>query len=167
MIVTLAMHHFSLEEMVMLQYSNLATFSEWAKEDTQRTGHSKRVAERALWGQLYLDEIRKKYLTWKTTCHQEWELFLLEHLLHNVVAMWRKEWEWHLRMGHHSQQTAMAEEMASEHPSIRTLLGSPNQEILGVAEQVYMGYYELAPSVFTCWQDQFPADLLLCREVQG
>ena len=39
----------------------------------------------------------------------------------------------------------MAKEMAPEHSSIRTLLGSTDEESLGVVEQVYWGEYVLAP----------------------
>ena len=50
--------------------------------------------------------------------------------------------------------------MALEHPSLRTLLGSTDQEILDVAEQVYKGLYEVAPSILPCrQQDQFMAEL--------
>ena len=37
----------------------------------------------------------------------------------------------------YSQQTAIAKEMAPEHPSVRTLLGSTDHKILDLAEQVY------------------------------
>ena len=40
----------------------------------------------------------------------------------------------------------MAEVMAPAHPSVRTFLGSTNQEILDLAEQVYQREYVLAPS---------------------
>ena len=39
----------------------------------------------------------------------------------------------------------MAEEMAPEHITLRTLLESTDQEILGMAEQVHLGEYMLAP----------------------
>ena len=39
-------------------------------------------------------------------------------------------------------------ESAPEHPSVWTLLGSPDAEILKVAEQVYWGEDMVAPSVF-------------------
>ena len=42
-------------------------------------------------------------------------------------------------------QTDMAKEMALEHPSVWILLGSIDQEILGMAEKC-MGEYVLAPS---------------------
>ena len=43
---------------------------------------------------------------------------------------------------------------------MRTLLGSNDQEILDVAEHVYRGQYEVAPSVLTQrLQDQFMAKL--------
>ena len=45
----------------------------------------------------------------------------------------------------HMQLTDIAEEMALEHPSVGSLLGSTDQKILGVAEQVYHGEYVLPP----------------------
>ena len=50
--------------------------------------------------------------------------------------------------------------MAPEHPSIITLLGSTDQEILDVVEQVYKGQYEVAPNILPhrC-QYQFMAKL--------
>ena len=50
--------------------------------------------------------------------------------------------------------------MALEHPSVRSLLGSTDQEILDVVEWVYRGQYEVAPSILPhrC-QDQFMAKL--------
>ena len=38
-------------------------------------------------------------------------------------------------------------ELAPEHPSMWTLLGSPDEEILKVAEQVYRGQLAVVPSV--------------------
>ena len=67
---------------------------------------------------------------------------MLECLLHNVAAMEKKE---HPR---HSQgpepETA---ELAPEHPSMWTLLGSPDKEILEVVEQVYRGELAVVPCV--------------------
>ena len=51
----------------------------------------------------------------------------------------------------HAQQIKMAEVMAIAHLFIRTLLGSTDQEILDIAEQVYWGEYTLAPSELPCW----------------
>ena len=59
----------------------------------------------------------------------------------------------------------MAEETAPEHPSVRTLLGSTDQEILDVMEQVYRGQYEVVSSIQFCrHQDQFMGKL---HEEQG
>ena len=54
----------------------------------------------------------------------------------------------------------MAKEIALEHLSLRTLLGSTDQEILDVTEQVYRGQYQVAPSILPhrCL-DQFLAEL--------
>ena len=52
-------------------------------------GCSKRVTKKDLWGQLYLAELRRDHLGWSTTHHQEWGLFLLDHMLHNAAAMWK------------------------------------------------------------------------------
>ena len=72
----------------------------------------------------------------------------------------KKEWQCHLHRCPHLQQTDTAEEMASEHPLVRILLGSTSQEILDVVECVYQGQYEVAPSVLTRrLQDQFMAKL--------
>ena len=71
-------------------------------------------------------------------------LFLLECILHNAVSMWRRE---HQR---HSQVLQPTEVMSPEHPSIRTLLGSPDAEILKVAEQVYRGESAVVPSILPC-----------------
>ena len=50
--------------------------------------------------------------------------------------------------------------MAPEHPSVRTLLGSTDQEILDVAEHVYQGQYKVALSMLPRrLQDQFMAKL--------
>ena len=49
---------------------------------------------------------------------------------------------------------------ASEHPSVRTLLGSTDQEILDVAGCVSQGQYKVAPSVVPRrLKDQFMAEL--------
>ena len=108
-----------------------------------------RVADWILWGQLFLDELHREHFGRTTTQKQEWGLFMLEWLLHNVTAMHKtKHWR-------HSQgskpETA---ESAPKHPSVQTLLGSPDKEILEVAEQVYRGELALAPTVLPCqWQD--------------
>ena len=82
--------------------------------------------------QLFLDELHREHPDWTTTQKQEWGLFMLEHLLHNVAAMCRKGC-WRC-----SQESEMEmAESAPEHPSVQTLLGSPDEEIPKVAEQIY------------------------------
>ena len=54
----------------------------------------------------------------------------------------------------------MVEEMALEHPFVRTLLGSTDQGILEVVEQMNRGQYEVALSVLPHrHQDQIMAEL--------
>ena len=48
----------------------------------------------------------------------------------------------------------MAKETVPEHPSVRTLLGPTDKEILGMAEQVYQGQYVLALSELPHWQQE-------------
>ena len=81
------MHHCSMEEMVTLQYGSFAALGEWVKVVTLTTSHSKRVADQAFRSQLFLDGLRREHLGWKTICHQEWGLFLLDRLFHNATAM--------------------------------------------------------------------------------
>ena len=59
-----------------------------------------------------------------------------------MVIMQRKE---HQR---HSQRLeAETAKLAPEHPSMQSLLGSPDAEILKVVEQVYRGEHAVATSV--------------------
>ena len=54
----------------------------------------------------------------------------------------------------------MAKEMAEEHPSVRTLLVSTDQEILDVAECVHRGQYKVSPIILPLrLQDQFMTGL--------
>ena len=124
-----------MEELVTLQYANFTILGERVKEFAQRTGCSNRAANWTLRGQLYLNKLRREHPGWNTAWHQEWGPFLLEHLLHNTASMRRKE---HQR---HSQAlwAEMTEAMVPEHPSIRTLLGATDVEILKIAEQAYWG----------------------------
>ena len=50
------------------------------------------IANQTLRGQLYLSELRREHPGWNITQCQEWDLFLLEHLLHNIASMGRKEY---------------------------------------------------------------------------
>ena len=77
--------------MVTLQYGSFTALEEWAKVVALTTRCSKRVADRALRGQLFLDELRREHLDSKTIQHQERGLFLLERS-HNTAAMQRKEY---------------------------------------------------------------------------
>ena len=88
--------------------------------------------------------------------HYEWGLFLLEWLFHNVVAMRNREMQQHLQRCPHSPSV----HDGPIHPSMRSLLGLANEEILEVAEVVYHGWYGVALSILPHWcQDQFMADL--------
>ena len=143
-----------------MQYRSFSALSEWVKVVTLTTGCSKRVTEPALRGQLFLDKLRREHPGWKTIWGQEWGLFLLECSFHNATAMWRREQQQHTQRCPHQQQTAMANGMALEHPSVRTLLGSTDPEILNFVEQVYRGQCKVAPSILPCrYQDQFMAKL--------
>ena len=120
----------------------------------------KRVAHQDHRAQLFLDKLRREHPGWKAIQHQEWGLFLLGRLFHNTTAIWRKEWQQYLWRHPYPQQTNTAEEMAPEYPSVITLLGSPDQEILDVAKWVYRGQYKVAPSVLPHrLQDHFMARL--------
>ena len=60
----------------------------------------------------------------------------------------------------HSHQTAMTEETAPEQPSVRSLLGSTDEEILEIAVQMYQGQYEAVPSILPCqYKEPFLAEL--------
>ena len=63
--------------------------------------------------------------------------------------MQRRE-EQHDRQRHPFQATA-AEDMAPEQLSVWPLLSSPNEDMLEVAEDIYYGQYQLAPSTFLHW----------------
>ena len=86
---------------------------------------------------------------WNTAHRQEWSLFLLEQMFHNAAAMWHKEHQrcsWGLPL----EPT----EAAPEHPSVWTLLGSWNSDLLRVTKQIYEGKYLVVPSMFTCVQQE-------------
>ena len=124
-----------MEELVTLHYEHFSILGEQAKEFAQRNSCSNQVADQTFWGQLFLNELRRKHLGWSTACKHEWDLFLLECMLHNVAAMWRKEHQW----CSWAPQVETAEATAPEYPLVWTLLGSLDSEILKVIEQVYRG----------------------------
>ena len=109
--------------------------------------------------QLFLDKLGWEWSGWSTTQKQEWGISLLEHLLHSVSTMWRKE---HQRCSQRVQSETV--DRASEHPSMQTLLGSPDAVILAILEQVYSGEWTLAPSVLPCRQ-QAECMRILCQEL--
>ena len=56
--------------------------------------------------------------------------------------------------------TTTAKEMVPNHPSVRSLLGSMDEEILKLAEEVYWGQCGAVPSILTHQhQDQFMDEL--------
>ena len=67
-------------------------------------------------------------------------------MLHNAASMLRKE---HQRYSHALQA---AKVMASEHPSVRTLLGSLDADILKVAEHIYREECAVVPGMLPCRQ---------------
>ena len=72
----------------------------------------------------------------------------MEHLLHNVASMKKKECQRHPQRS----QAEAAKETAPEHPSMQTLIGSTDEAILQVAEQVYQGEQTLDPSMLSYQQ---------------
>ena len=89
--------------------------------------------------------MRKEHPGWNTACKQEWNLFLLEQMFHNAATMQHKE---HQRcwLGLSLELT----EAAPEHPSMWTLVGSKDSDLLQIAEQIYKGEYMVVPSEFIC-----------------
>ena len=149
-----------MEKLVTLQYGNFTILGEQMKEFAQRTDCSNRVANQTLRDQLYLNELTREHPGWITTWCQEWGLFLLEHLLHNTASMRRKE---HQRCCK-APWAETAKVMAPEHPSIWTLLGSTDVEILKIAEQIYWEECVVALSVLHhLWQEECIKEL--CKDL--
>ena len=80
-----------MEELVTLHYRNFSILGEWVREFAQRINCTNWVADQILLSQLFLNELHREHLGWSTAQKQEWGLFLLEHMLHNMAAMLRKE----------------------------------------------------------------------------
>ena len=127
-----------MEELVILQYGSFAALGKRASMMLSEPS-LKRVTEQALWGQLYLDELRRDHLGWSTAHHQEWGLFLLDHLLHNTAAIWQKERERTTQSCPQAQPIEMAEVTAPTCPSVRILLVSTDREILDLPEKGVLG----------------------------
>ena len=100
---------------------------------------------------------QREHLGWSTAQKQEWGLFLLECILHNVATMWRKEYQrcsWGSKMA----------ESAPEHPSMWTILGSPWFRDPKVEEHVYRAECVIAPSILShSQQDECIREL--CQEL--
>ena len=113
--------------------------TKWMGKDTHLENQLlKRVIERTLRWQLFLDELQKEFPRWKVIWHLEWRLFLLEWLFHKVATMRKREMQQYLQRCLHSHQSMTAEETAPVNPFVRSLLGSTNDEVLEVAEEVTM-----------------------------
>ena len=146
MIIKFVMDYFRLEELVSLHYWSFAALSEWAKVLAQGTGCSKWPTEHAQSWQLFLNEQSKDHPDMNVAHCQEWGLFLLECLLHNVVTMRKREIQWQLHRCPHSNQSVTAKETAPVHLSVRSLRGSANEKIPNLAEDVYCRQYQVVPS---------------------
>ena len=81
---------YRMEELVILYYGNFSILGSQAAEHAQRTGCLNRAADQTLQSQIFLDELHREHLGYSTAQKPEWGLFLLEHILHNMAAMWRK-----------------------------------------------------------------------------
>ena len=142
-IVKLAMDYCSPEELVTLQYGSFGTLSDQVKQLTQRTGCSKHPTEWAMRWQLYLDELDRRHPGWSLAWWQEWGLFLLEWLFSIASTMQRREQQCNRWRCPH--QATATEDTAPVQPSVWILLGSMNEDIFGVAKDIYHGQYQLAP----------------------
>ena len=139
---------YRMEELITLHHGNFAILGKWVKEYAQRGGCSNWVADWALWSQLFQDEMKKEHPGQNTTHRQEWNLFLLEWMFQNATTMQCKE---HQRCS--CGLSLEPPETATEHPSVQTLVGSRDSDLLWVREQIYKGDYVVAPRVFTHAQD--------------
>ena len=133
-----------MEELITLHHGNFAILGKRVKEYAQRTGCFNWVADQTLQSQLFLDEIKKEHPRQDATCRQEWNLFLLERVFQNAVTMWCKELQrCPCRILLEPSETAL------EHPSVWTLVGSKDANLLKVTEQIYKDGYVVAPSIFS------------------
>ena len=74
-----------------LQYGSFATLGVWAKVVSLTTGLLKRVADQALRGDLFLDELKREHQSGRQLSAMSGGLFLLERLFHNTAAWQRTE----------------------------------------------------------------------------
>ena len=142
-----------MEELITFHHSNFMILGERAKEYAWRTGCSNWVADQTLRSQLFLHKIKKECMGWNTACRQEWNLFLLERMFCNAAAVWHKELQ-RCPCGIPLEPS----ETALEHPSVQTMVGFRDADVLQVAEQIYKGKYVVAPvcspmpNVTTSWR---------------
>ena len=106
-----------MEKLVILNYGNFSILGRQVRQYAQRTGCSNGVVDQILWGQLFLDKLFREHSHWTTTQKQEWGLFQLECLLHNVATMHKREHQ-RYSQGPKSEMT----KLAPEHPPVWTLL---------------------------------------------
>ena len=128
MITKLTMDNCSLEELIVLQYGSFTALSKWVNQLAQRTRNSKHLNEWALSWQLYLDKLDRGHTGWSIAHQQEWGLLLLEWLFYTTFAMQRREQQcdrWKQTL-----QATAAKDAAPEQPSMWTLLGFRDEDIL-------------------------------------
>ena len=77
-IIKLVMDHWSLQELVTLQYGSFGTQSKQVKQLAQQTWCLKHPTEWAMKWQLYFNELDRSHLGWSWKLWQEWGLLHLE-----------------------------------------------------------------------------------------
>ena len=133
-----------MDELITLHHGKFKILRKRAKEYAQRTGCSNWVADQVFQSQIFMDEMKKECPGKSATCGQEWNLFLLERMFHNAATMWHRELQ-----RHPCGIPLEPSETTLEHPSVQTLVGSRDANLLQVVEQTYKGEYMVMPSIFT------------------
>ena len=80
-----------MEELFILYHGNLSILGGSVREYAQRTGCSKTGCQPDSLEPVILRQITQGASGLDYSLETEWGLFLLEHMLYNVAAMWRKE----------------------------------------------------------------------------
>ena len=120
----------------------------------------KQVTDWALRWQLYLDELGRDCPRWSITRRQEWGLFLLEWLFHTATAIWRRKLQHQMWRCPHSHLTTAAKDTGLKQQKVQTLLGSTHEEILELAREVYLGWYQVVSNILLNWcRDQLMSNL--------
>ena len=107
---------YRMEELVIIYYGNFSILGSHVRDYAQRTGCLNRLADQIIQGQLFLDELHREHLGWTTAQKQEWGLFMLECLLHNVATLHKREHQ----MVSPGPKPGTAK-LAPAHPSMQTL----------------------------------------------